>query len=92
MTFTRKSVNKSIGLVSAGSCRTIWDRFVLMAHGIENGSTNSWSDEGSLRRSLFEHTGGSYPELITRGDIKLFLPPIGADCHDEVNSASVSDI
>ncbi|KFH46267.1 Uracil-regulated protein-like protein [Hapsidospora chrysogenum ATCC 11550] len=34
-------------------------------------------DEGTLRRSLFEHTGGSYPELITRGDIKLFLPPIG---------------
>ncbi|ROT40899.1 putative GTP cyclohydrolase II [Sodiomyces alkalinus F11] len=34
-------------------------------------------DEGMLRRSLFEHTGGSYPELITRGDIKVFLPPIG---------------
>ncbi|GAM85379.1 hypothetical protein ANO11243_033860 [Dothideomycetidae sp. 11243] len=34
-------------------------------------------DEGTLRRSLFEQTGGSYPELITRGDIKLFLPPIG---------------
>ncbi|KOS17294.1 Uracil-regulated protein 1 [Escovopsis weberi] len=34
-------------------------------------------DEGTLRQSLFEHTGGSYPELITRGDIKLFLPPIG---------------
>ncbi|RMY20096.1 hypothetical protein D0867_04253 [Hortaea werneckii] len=34
-------------------------------------------DEGTLRRSLFEYTGGSYPELITRGDIKLFLPPIG---------------
>ncbi|KAL8861348.1 MAG: hypothetical protein Q9178_002220 [Gyalolechia marmorata] len=34
-------------------------------------------DEGSLRRSLFENTGGSYPELITRGDLKLFLPPIG---------------
>jgi GTP cyclohydrolase II len=34
-------------------------------------------DEGTLRRSLFEHTGGSYPELITRGDIKLFMPPIG---------------
>ncbi|KAI9887763.1 MAG: putative GTP cyclohydrolase [Watsoniomyces obsoletus] len=34
-------------------------------------------DEGALRRSLFENTGGSYPELITRGDIKLFLPPIG---------------
>ncbi|KAI9741859.1 MAG: putative GTP cyclohydrolase [Cirrosporium novae-zelandiae] len=34
-------------------------------------------DEGTLRRSLFENTGGSYPELITRNDIKLFLPPIG---------------
>ncbi|ROV91413.1 hypothetical protein VSDG_07206 [Cytospora chrysosperma] len=34
-------------------------------------------DEGSLRRCLFEYTGGSYPELITRGDIKVFLPPIG---------------
>ncbi|PSS10614.1 hypothetical protein M430DRAFT_53171 [Amorphotheca resinae ATCC 22711] len=34
-------------------------------------------DEGTLRRSLFEHTGGSYPELITRPDIKIFLPPIG---------------
>ena len=31
-------------------------------------------DEGALRRSLFENTGGSFPELITRGDIKLFLP------------------
>lgn len=30
-----------------------------------------------MRRSLFEHTGGSYPELITRSDIKVFLPPIG---------------
>ena len=35
-------------------------------------------DEGVLRRGLFEDTGGSYPELITRGDLKLFLPPIGA--------------
>ncbi|KAI9881376.1 MAG: Uracil-regulated protein 1, partial [Pleopsidium flavum] len=34
-------------------------------------------DEGALRRSLFENTGGSFPELITRGDIKLFLPAIG---------------
>lgn len=30
-----------------------------------------------LRRSLFENTGGSFPELITRGDLSLFLPPIG---------------
>lgn len=34
-------------------------------------------DEGTLRRILFEHTGGSYPELITRPDLKVFLPPIG---------------
>jgi len=40
-------------------------------------SLNQQPDEGTLRRSLFEHTGGSYPELITRSDIKVFLPPIG---------------
>lgn len=34
-------------------------------------------DEGTLRRALFEHTGGSYPEIITRSDIKVFLPYIG---------------
>ncbi|KAJ7494793.1 cyclohydrolase [Mycena galericulata] len=33
--------------------------------------------EPLLRRALFEETGGSYPELITRPDIKIFLPPIG---------------
>ena len=38
-------------------------------------------DEGVLRRGLFEDTGGSYPELITRGDLKLFLPPIGPIHH-----------
>ncbi|KAK5032249.1 putative GTP cyclohydrolase [Exophiala sideris] len=34
-------------------------------------------EESALRRALFEHTGGSFPELITRNDIKVFLPPIG---------------
>ncbi|EAW15317.1 GTP cyclohydrolase II [Aspergillus clavatus NRRL 1] len=34
-------------------------------------------DEGLLRRALFEHTGGGYPELVTRTDLKVFLPPIG---------------
>lgn len=34
-------------------------------------------DEGTLRRTLFEQCGGSFPELITRPDIKIFLPPIG---------------
>ena len=30
-----------------------------------------------LRRGLFEHTGGMFPELITRSDLEVFLPPIG---------------
>lgn len=34
-------------------------------------------EEHELRRILFEETGGAYPELITRPDIKVFLPPIG---------------
>ncbi len=33
--------------------------------------------EGELRRALFEETGGMYPELVTRSDIDVFLPPIG---------------
>ena len=31
----------------------------------------------ALRRILFEQTGGMYPELVTRGDLQVFLPPIG---------------
>lgn len=30
-----------------------------------------------LRRTLFEHTGGMFPELVTRPDLNVFLPPIG---------------
>jgi GTP cyclohydrolase II len=33
--------------------------------------------EGELRRTLFEQTGGMYPELVTRPDMNVFLPPIG---------------
>lgn len=33
--------------------------------------------ESALRRTLFEQTGGMYPELVTRGDLHVFLPPIG---------------
>src|SRR5271156_1528733 len=32
---------------------------------------------GALRRTLFEQTGGMYPELVTRRDLQVFLPPIG---------------
>jgi GTP cyclohydrolase II len=34
-------------------------------------------DELQLRRTLFEQTGGMYPELVTRPDLQVFLPPIG---------------
>jgi len=33
--------------------------------------------ESDLRRTLFEQTAGMYPELVTRGDLHIFLPPIG---------------
>ncbi|MCC6470972.1 MAG: GTP cyclohydrolase II [Alphaproteobacteria bacterium] len=33
--------------------------------------------ETDLRRSLFEHCGGMFPELVTRPDLHVFLPPIG---------------
>jgi GTP cyclohydrolase II len=33
--------------------------------------------ENDLRRVLFEQTAGMYPELVTRPDLQVFLPPIG---------------
>ena len=33
--------------------------------------------ESELRRCLFEHSGGMFTELVTRNDLKVFLPPIG---------------
>ena len=33
--------------------------------------------EADLRRTLFEQTGGMFPELVTRSDLEVFLPPIG---------------
>jgi GTP cyclohydrolase II len=33
--------------------------------------------EEKLRHTLFEQTGGMYPELVTRPDLSVFLPPIG---------------
>lgn len=34
-------------------------------------------NESDLRHTLFEQTGGMYPELVTRSDLDVFLPPIG---------------
>ena len=33
--------------------------------------------ESNLRQAIFHMTNGMYPELITRPDIKVFMPPIG---------------
>jgi GTP cyclohydrolase II len=33
--------------------------------------------ETALRRTLFEQTAGMFPELVTRPDLHVFLPPIG---------------
>ena len=33
--------------------------------------------ESDLRQGLFEHTGRMFAELVTRPDLKVFLPPIG---------------
>ncbi len=35
------------------------------------------TSETQLRRTLFEQTGGMFPELVTRPDLSVFLPPIG---------------
>jgi GTP cyclohydrolase II len=35
------------------------------------------STETALRRALFEQTAGMFPELVTRPDLQVFLPPIG---------------
>jgi GTP cyclohydrolase II len=33
--------------------------------------------EPDLRRTLFEETGGMFPEMVTRPDLEVLLPPIG---------------
>ena len=34
--------------------------------------------EGELRNIIYQETGGMFPELITRPDLKVLLPPIGS--------------
>jgi GTP cyclohydrolase II len=40
-------------------------------------ATRFGTTETALRRSLFEQTAGMFPELVTRPDLRVFLPPIG---------------
>jgi GTP cyclohydrolase II len=49
-------------------------------------------DEAELRHTLYEETGGMYPELVTRGDFEVFLPPIGGQTlYMFGDPASISD-
>lgn len=36
-------------------------------------------DEATLRYTLFQNTAGMFPELVTRSDLDIFLPPIGGN-------------
>ncbi len=48
--------------------------------------------ETQLRRTLFEQTGGMFPELVTRPDLHVFLPPIGgATCYIFGDPGAISD-
>lgn len=48
--------------------------------------------EALLRRALFEETGGMFPELMTRNDLQVFLPPItGATVYIFGNPDYLSD-
>jgi GTP cyclohydrolase II len=63
-------------LTSRGDCRVIKAAIepVWYLPGI---AARFQISETDLRRGLFEHTGGMFPELITRPDLEVFLPPIG---------------
>ncbi len=50
------------------------------------------TEEKDLRRTLFEQTGGMFPELVTRPDMKVFLPPIGGiTCYIMGDVAALTD-
>lgn len=50
------------------------------------------TSEQELRRTLFEQTGGMYPELVTRPDLHVFLPPIGSiTCYVIGDLAAITD-
>lgn len=65
-------------MVSSWCCRAVRHVSASRQHAMFMVYRDSGtSSESLLRRALFEDTGGMYPELITRPDIKVFLPPIG---------------
>ena len=63
-------------MVFARRRRAFQDVSISPTH-MTHADNNGYRSESFLRRALFEETGGMYPELVTRPDIKVFLPPIG---------------
>ncbi len=52
-------------------------------------------EEGELRRVLYQETGGMFPELVTRPDLKVLLPPIGSSTayiFGDINDLSNPDV
>jgi GTP cyclohydrolase II len=50
------------------------------------------ASESELRHTLFEQTGGMFPELVTRTDLEVFLPPIsGQTAYLFGNVAKIAD-
>ena len=55
-----------------------WSRSRSIRCGICPASRERFgTTETHLRRALFEQTAGMFPELVTRPDMHVFLPPIG---------------
>ncbi|NCN28460.1 GTP cyclohydrolase II [bacterium] len=62
--------NKKEVMVTKAAIEPVWYLPGLAARfGVE---------ESELRKALFQETGGMFPELITRQDLKVLLPPIGS--------------
>ena len=59
-----------------GSCRVIKAAIEPVWH-LPSLAERLQVAERDLRRTLFEETGGMFPELVTRSDLEVFLPPIG---------------
>lgn len=50
------------------------------------------TSEDNLRRVLFEQSGGNFPELVTRPDLSVFLPPIGGQtCYIFGDPSAIAD-
>jgi GTP cyclohydrolase II len=55
--------------VTKVACDPVWD--------LEGIAARLRVTEGALRRALYRETGGMFPQLVRRRDLKIFLPPIG---------------